>query len=163
MKIYISPSDQSANVGVGDYGTEADRMQELSDLLVPILKKSHTVYGGSNSISLDSRIKASNDKNVDIHVALHSNAGGGTGPETWYYTDSANGKKLAQAIQTELEDLKGSGRGIKASTKYRELNSTNAVAVLVEVAFHDNQNDVTWMLDNWSKIAKAIADGINTY
>jgi len=163
MKIYISPSDQSSNVGVGDYGNEADRMQALSDLLVPILKKSHTVYGGSNSISLDSRIKASNDNNVDIHVALHSNAGGGTGPETWYYTDSANGKKLAKAIQAKLEDLKGDGRGIKASKEYKELNSTNAVAALVEVAFHDNQDDVTWMLNNWKKIAQAIADGINAY
>jgi len=33
MKIYISPSDQKSNVGVGSYGTEADRMQQLSNYL----------------------------------------------------------------------------------------------------------------------------------
>jgi len=164
MKVYLSPSDQTTNVGVGNFGTEAARMQDLSNMVKSKLTSAgHTVYGSTNSISLSDRVAASNNAKVDVHVALHSNAGGGTGPETWYYTNSANGKRLAQAIQTKLEALKGSGRGIKYSTSYYELNNTNAPAVIVEVAFHDNQSDVNWMMANWNNIAQAIADGIKNY
>lgn len=166
MKIYISPSSQTANVGVGNYGTEADRMQALSDILVPLLQASgHTVYGGNNSLTLSQRIAASNSANVDIHVALHSNAGGGSGPETWYYTGSTNGRRLANEILYNLHLIPGAatGRTIKSSTSYAELSQTAAPATIVEVAFHDNQTDVNWMLNNWNRIAAAIRTGINNY
>jgi N-acetylmuramoyl-L-alanine amidase len=163
MKIYVSPSSQTTNVGVGNYGTEAARMQQLSDLLVPKLKaKGYTVYGGTNTLTLSQRISASNANNVDYHVALHSNAGGGTGPETWYYTGSASGQALGASILTKIKAVPGAatGRTNKSSTAYSELNNTTAVAVIVEVAFHDNLTDVNWMLSHWDAIATAIADGI---
>jgi len=166
MKIYVSPSSQTENVGVGNYGTEADRMQELSGLLVPLLEDAgHTVYGGDNSLTLNERIAESNKANVDLHVALHSNAGGGSGPETWYYTNSTNGKRLAQKILAKLKEIPGAskGRTIKSSTSFAELKNTKAVATIVEVAFHDNQNDVDWMLSHWPDIAQAICDGIEEY
>lgn len=166
MKIYVSPSSQTANVGVGTYGTEADRMQALSDLLVPLLEDAgHTVYGGDNSLTLSERIAASNNADVDLHIALHSNAGGGSGPETWYYTTSTNGKSLAQKILTRLKAIPGAstGRTIKPSTSLSELSQTSAVATIVEVAFHDNQTDVDWMLSHWPDIAQAICDGIEDY
>lgn len=164
MKIYISPSSQTANVGVGNYGTEADRMQQLSDLVVPLLEDmGHTVYGGSNSLTLSQRITASNNADVDYHVALHSNAGGGSGPETWYYSTSTSGKALGAAILKRLKAISGAStaRTNKGSTSYAELNNTSAPAVIVEVAFHDNSTDVTWMLNHWDDIAEAIANGID--
>lgn len=166
MKIYVSPSSQSANIGVGTYGKESDRMQALSDLLVPLLEDAgHTVYGGNNSLTLSERIAASNNADVDLHVALHSNAGGGSGPETWYYTSSTNGQSLAQKILTKLKAISGAatGRTIKSSTSLIELSQTSAVATIVEVAFHDNQTDVNWMLAHWSDIAQAICNGIEEY
>lgn len=164
MKIYISPSSQTANVGVGTYGNEADRMQALSDLVVPKLEDmGYTVYGGDNSLSLTSRINASNNYDVDYHVALHSNAGGGTGPQTYYYTSSTTGKSLGAAILKKLKLISGAatGRSNTASSSLVELSTTNAPAVIVEVAFHDNQTDVNWMLSHWDDIAQAIADGID--
>lgn len=167
MKIYISPSNQTENAGVGDYGTEAERMQQLSDIVVPALENmGHTVYGGDNSLSLTQRIQASNKANVDCHVALHSNATpGGTGPEVWYHTNSNTGKRLAQAILDEIVDVSDCppSRGIKSSTGYRELNQTNAPAVIVEVAFHDNLSDVNWIINNMDAIGRAIADGTNAF
>ena len=162
MKIYISPSDQS-NQGVGNYGLEKDRMQQLSNLLVPLLQARHTIYGGMNTLNLNQRIAASNNANVDIHIALHSNGGGGTGPETWHHTNSSNGLRLATVIQSPLQSLRGHGRGVRPSTGYLELNQVNAPAVIVEVSFHDNQSDVNWMLNNWANIAQTIANGVNTY
>lgn len=165
MRIYVSPSDQTGNVGVGNYGTEARRMQELSNLLVPMLRASgHTVFGGSNSLNLTQRVAASNSANVDLHIALHSNAAGGTGPETHYNPGSTNGRRLANEILYNLHNIPGAatGRTVKASSFY-ELSSTTAVACLIEVAFHDNQTDVNWMMSNWNAIANAIRLGVNNY
>lgn len=166
MKVYISPSSQTGNVGVDNYGTEASRMQELSNLVVAKLgDKGITVYGGDNTLTLTQRINASNNTGVDCHVALHSNARGGTGPEVWYYTNSSNGKRLAQSILSEIEGVSNcpKSRGIKASTGYAELNKTSAPAVIVEVAFHDNSSDAAWIINNMDEIAEAIADGIQAY
>lgn len=166
MKVYLSPSSQTANVGVGNYGTEADRMQQLSSKVKSKLEaKGHTVYGSDNSLTLSQRIAASNNAGVACHVALHSNAGGGTGPEVWYYTNSNNGKRLANNIIAEITDVSNCppSRGVKASTGYAELNQTSAPAVIVEVAFHDNANDAAWIIDNMDAIAQAIADGVAAY
>lgn len=166
MKVYLSPSSQTGNVGVGNYGTEADRMQELSDKVKTKLQaKGHTVYGNDNSMTLAERIAASNNADVNVHVALHSNAGGGTGPEVWYYTTSTNGKRLAQCIIDEIVDVPNcpNSRGIKASTGYQELKGTNAPAVIIEVAFHDRLSDANWIINNMNSIAQAIADGIDAY
>ncbi len=166
MKIYLSPSSQTENTGVGNYGTEADRMQKLSNKVKnKLVELGHTVYGSNNSLSLTKRINASNNLNVDCHVALHSNAGGGTGPEVWYHSSSTQGKKLATKIITKIENVDSCppSRGIKATTNLVELNDTKAPAALIEVAFHDNKSDVEWMLNNMGKIANAIANGINAF
>lgn len=166
MKVYLSPSSQTGNIGVGSYGTEAERMQQLSSKVKTKLQAlGHTVYGSDNSLDLTDRIAASNAAGVAVHIGLHSNAGGGTGPEVWYYTTSTNGKRLAQCIIDEIEDVPNCppSRGIKASTAYQELKGTTAPAVIVEVAFHDNAIDANWIVNKMDSIAQAIADGINAY
>ena len=83
----------------------------------------------------------------------------------WYYTTSTDGKRLAQCIIDEIEDVPSCppSRGIKASTGYQELKGTTAPAVIVEVAFHDNTTDANWIVNKMDSIAQAIADGINAY
>jgi hypothetical protein len=34
MRIYIAPSNQEHNIGVGNYGTEEERMNQLADKLI---------------------------------------------------------------------------------------------------------------------------------
>jgi len=167
MKIYVSPSSQTANVGVGDYGTEADRMQELSDSLVPKLKAAgYTVYGGDNSLSLSERVAASNKADVDLHIALHSNASDGTarGATALYYPTSTNGKRIAQLCVDKISAIDGAadGRSLIASTYY-EVSKTSAVATIVEVAFHDNETDANFIINNISEIAAAICDAVKAY
>lgn len=168
MKIYVSPSSQTDNVGAGNYGTEADRMQQLSDYLVPKLKKAgYTVYGGDNSLSLSERVTASNNANVDLHIALHSNAsknGGARGAEALYYKDSTNSKKIAQLAIDKISAIAGAapGRSPVASTFY-EVKNTTAVATIIEVGFHDNEKDAKWIVNNLSNIATAIYNAIKAY
>lgn len=161
-KIYLSPSSQTANIWT-DGTTEAARMQEFSNLVKSGLEaKGHTVYGNDNSLTLDERIAKSNSLSVNAHVALHSNAGGGKGPEVYYYATSTKGKSLASNIESKLKALYGSSRGIKTDS-LKETKETTAVAALIEIAFHDNETDVAWMKNNKQKIADAIVDGIVAY
>ena len=160
MRIYISPSDQTDNVGVGNYGTEAARMQDLANRLgTALANKNHTVLGCKNTISRKERIQESNNLNANFHIALHSNAGGGTGPEIFYYTSSSAGKGLAEKVLQNITAVPGCppSRGVKASSGLEELNSTKAVAILIEVAFHDNEYDAQWIINNMNAIASAIA------
>ena len=55
------------------------------------------------------------------------------------------------------------GRGVLHTSSLYEIIRTNAPAVLLEVAFHDNPEDAEWIINNESQIAQAIVSGINSY
>lgn len=169
MKVYLSPSDQKGNKGVGTYGTEAYRMQQLCDKVkAKLIAKGHTVYGATNDLNLDERIADSNKSGANLHVALHSNAttGSGTarGPEAHYYPNNLKGKRLASCILAEIASVPGCApsRGVKATDLY-ELRSVTATATLLEVAFHDNEEDAKWIVSKMDQIADAIVTGICEY
>lgn len=162
-KIYLSPSLQENNIGKGNYGTEEKRMNQIADVVLELLKQhGFTVYRNSPSMSLQQAVADSNSKNVDIHFAIHSNAGGGRGCEVYYTSD--RGKKLAEAVYPFVEALTPTNdRGIKHTDKLYELNKTKACAVLIEIAFHDNSDDAIFIINNIESIGKAIAKGICKY
>lgn len=89
MKVYLSPSSQTDNVGVDDYKTEAYRMQQLCDKVkAKLIAKGHTIYGAPNNLDLTARIADSNVTEANLHVALYSNATTGFGTakgEAHYY------------------------------------------------------------------------------
>lgn len=162
-KVYISPSTQENNIGVGNYGTEERRMNQIADKVVPLLQyNGFTVYRNSPSMSLQQVVADSNRRNVDAHIAIHSNAGGGRGTEVFYTSD--RGKPLASSLYKYAEPLTPTkDRGIKHTDRLYELNRTKAAAALIEVAFHDNRDDAEFILNNMDAIAEAIARGICDY
>lgn len=168
MKVYLSPSDQTSNKGVGSYGTEAYRMQQLCDKVkAKLIAKGHTVYGATNNLSRDERIADSNKSGANLHVALHSNAATGTarGPEAFYKSGNLKGKRLASCILAEIADISGCApsRGVKETNTLVELNGVTATATLLEVAFHDNEEDAKWIISKMDQIADAIVTGICEY
>ncbi|WPD20167.1 N-acetylmuramoyl-L-alanine amidase [Thermaerobacter composti] len=164
-KVYLSPSVQEHNVGVGDYGTEEQRMQVIGALVETYLRANgFDVRRNRPEMSLKDIIIDSNRYQPDAHVAIHSNAGGGEGTEAWYYPGSEQGRKLAQAVYDEVAPLSpGKDRGLKTSSVFAELRSTVAPAVILEVGFHDNPADAAWIMSQPRQIAKAIARGICRY
>lgn len=169
MKIYLSPSLQENNVGVGAYGTEEKRMNQLADILQPLLiKYGYQVFRNTPTMTLAEAVKDSNNKAPDLHLALHSNAGGGRGCEIYCHKYGGNGEKYARAIYKYLEPLTPSAdRGVKESYKLYngkpmyEPAYTTAPAVLIEVAFHDNATDAEFIINNLQPIATAILNGVN--
>lgn len=164
-KVYVSPSVQEHNVGVGDYGTEAQRMQVIGALVETYLRANgFDVRRNRPEMSLKDIILDSNRYRPDAHVAIHSNAGGGEGTEAWHYPGSEQGRKLAQCVYDEVAPLSpGKDRGLKTSAVFAELRSTIAPAVIIEVGFHDNPADAAWIMSQPREIAKAIARGVCRY
>lgn len=171
-RVYLSPSTQENNRGVGYYSTEEHRMNQITDVCERILRQHGiTVYRNKPEMSLSQVVVDSNIKKPDIHFAIHSNAGGGRGSEVFCHRFGGEGEKLARAIYGVLEPITPSGdRGIKegynrfgSGKPLYELANTYAPAALVEVGFHDNPEDAAWIVNNIEAIGAALARGILNY
>jgi N-acetylmuramoyl-L-alanine amidase len=171
--VYLSGSTQNDNIGVADYGTEALRMQQLADRVKFWIQQGQgdfIVYRNNANMGLAGTVNDSNSKHADVHVALHSNAGGnGKGTESYYYNDSNEGKRLSTLLYNNVAPITSSpDRGIMSdrvlySSGLYELRETVAVAALIEIMFHDNVVDVVDYLSKVEQIAKALAKAIYSY
>ena len=170
-KVYLSPSTQQANLFVVGGITEEQNSNLVTDILEKALRNKYgiTVYRNSPSMNLSQIIADSNVKAPDIHVAIHSNAGGGRGCEVYAYLISGkvtNSQKLAQYIYNEFSIITPSAdRGIKngITANFGEVINTTATAVLVEMAFHDNPDDTAWLIANRQACSTAFEKAICSY
>jgi len=118
-----------------------------------------------------SSIVQSNNSNVDLHVAIHSNAApesaSGTyrGSDTYYAPSSVLGKRFADLVVKNMKKIYPLPDKVRAlpTTTLGEVTKTKAPAVLIEVAYHDNIEDMTWIANNIQEIAKAISISITEY
>lgn len=168
--IYLSPSTQDKNIGVGNYGTEEYRMNLLADALEKKLETSgkYIVYRNNEGMDLSEIIAQSNRIMPDAHIALHSNAANGkaTGPETYISEAGGNSQRLAEDIYAQLLKIyynPSAGRGVKVNNELREIREVNAPSTLIEFAFHDNPEDAKWIIGNTEKISQAIFLGIEDF
>jgi N-acetylmuramoyl-L-alanine amidase len=172
--VYLSPSTQENNKGEGKYGSEEYRMNQIADVTELILKKhALTVYRNKPSMSLSQVVSDSNSKNSDIHFAIHSNAYNKTarGCEVFCYKFGSKGEILAKKVYKNVALLtQTSDRGVKQGYNFYgtgkhmyELAYTKSTASLIEVAFHDNEKDAEWIINNIKPIGIAIAKGILDY
>jgi len=104
-------------------------------------------------------------KQADIFVAIHTNAGGGTGTSC-FWASSRNGVELSNALTQELHDQLG--LKVRRIAKHRYLilrQQCNGRAVLLECLFHDNIKDIKLLLtdEGVNSVGKAVADGIDKY
>ena len=165
-KIYINPSVQYSNMYASNLGNEGQHMNSISKLLVGMLNEyTNLIVYSNNSLpgkSLSESVKESNSLNVDYHLSLHSNAGGGKGSEG-FYTKSSYGftKSILDSLQ---EVLPYSTRGAKyGQDSLYELKRTTASASLIEILFHDDTAQALFIINNQKEIAEAIFNGIVSY
>ena len=159
--IYLSPSTQENNVGAGSYGTEEQRMNEIMDLIENQLRGHYILYRNRPNMTLQQVVADSNAKNPDLHFALHSNAGGGSGAECWICAKGGQAERFANRLYEELSALTpGKDRGVKVSTSLYEVNRTKAPAVILEVEFHDTPEGAAWIVANEKAIAQACVRAI---
>lgn len=169
MKVFINPGhDPRVDSGAvnHNYGTrECDVVREAGEMLADYLTNAGCEVKIMQDDDLDMVCATSNEWGADLFVSLHCNASLGRnarGTETWY--KSFNGQRLANYIQSQIvRSTNTIDRGVKQSDRLWVLRSTDAVAVLVEMAFIDNDDDLEFMNDNLDKIVRAIARGVTDY
>ena len=123
------------------------------------------------SDSLAKICSCANRSNADIFVSIHANAAVSEeahGTETWACRGSNLGGKLAACIQGQIVDaLKTANRGVKIATPGVNglfvLTNTDMPAVLIELAFITNPEDLKVLEERQDELARAIARGITDY
>lgn len=160
--VYLSPSLQEYNQYIIG-GNEEYYMNLIVDAMVPYLQASGIRFSRNNPTdTLANAIAQSNAGNYDLHLALHSNSspehlsGVLQGPDVYYYAYSSEGGRAAQIIANNLMEIypDPSRVAVIPNTTLAELRRTVATAVLVEIAYHDNYEDATWIANNINAIAR---------
>lgn len=175
-KVYLSPSTQKGNIGLGDYGTEEFRMNQVADVTERVLKQHGvTVFRNLPDMTLREAVAYSNTKEPDLHLAIHSNAspdpGTARGAEIYCLHFDTEDEKFARAVYDALEPITpAAGRGVKEGHSHfgpgkplYELANTDSTSALVEVSFHDQPEDARWILANIENIGMVLAKGILAY
>jgi N-acetylmuramoyl-L-alanine amidase len=169
--IVLDPGHGGTNSsGVYDPGACGNGMRE-ADLTLDIVTRTQSklvpydvdVRIGPRADSLAERAAFANNLKADFLCAIHINAGGGTGFESYIY-DNAPGTsgQLQNIIHSEimayLVTLGVANRG-KKSANFAVLRETNMPAVLLENLFIDNTQDANLLKDNdfMDGLANAIA------
>ena len=169
--IYLSPSTQEFNSYVNG-GTEEEWMNLLADKMVPLLDASGIRHARNTpDMTAASSIAASNAGNYDLHLALHSNAAAGNqagkarGSIVFYYPGSADGQRAANLLADGLKTVYPNPNLVRteATTTLGEVARVKAPAVLIELAFHDNVEDATWIKSNLDEIARVLVLALTEY
>ena len=160
MKVFINPGhDINLDSGAVNpvYGTrECDVARDAGKMLARYLETAGCEVRTLQDDDLGLVCAESDSWGADIFVSLHCNAFNtqARGTETLY--KSFNGQRLANDIQSQIiKSINTVDRGVK--------NGTDATAVLVEMAFIDNEEDHAMLTNDLDTIVRAIARGITDY
>lgn len=105
--------------------------------------------------------RIANGSGADLFIAVHFNAGGGTGTEVWHYPGSS-AESYAEGVSSELASALGlRNRGAKSTTGLYVLNRTTMPAILIEVCFVDTEQDAdAWHATSWDALCGAVVRGL---
>lgn len=178
MKILLDPGHgpgRSHNRGfIG--GNEGDNNYHFATKLRQELLKYNNVQVDmtrtniSQNPSINSR--SNQGRGYDLFLSIHSNAGGGTGPEVYDTVSGRNAnRQLASRLTAACSEVLGlRNRGVKHKRRanggdwFGVLYGNQAKsAMLLEMFFHDNRNDVNKFKANENKLAERLASEIAKY
>lgn len=178
MKIFIDPGHNfsGGDTGASGYGLReelvsfaiADKLRGMLTGLGHDVKMSRNserenVGTGSESSSINGRVKKANDWGADIFISIHCDAYDKTahGTGTLVYSKNSEAAKIAKRVQSAIINQIGTvNRGVKERKDLGVLRLTNCPAILVETAFIDNEADA-WLLKTRAEdFAAAICEGL---
>lgn len=169
MKIAVAGGHSKKCPGASKYIDEYTEDRKVVAALIDELKnRGHSVVNCSNekstqSAELAEECRLANNSGAKLFIAIHFNAGGGTGTEVWHYTSSSSAKSYAKKVSSAVASKLGlKNRGAKGSTGLYVLKHTSMTAILVEVCFVDTKKDAdTYKKVGYQAVAAAIADAVS--
>lgn len=144
--VFLSAGHGGSDPGAVAYGLKEKQINlnillACKDELVRHGIKVYTSRTKDENDPVGEEVKEANKSKADVAVSFHTNAGKGDGSESYYYTSSAKGKKLAQLCEKYVKTIGQNSRGIKSGDHLYFIKHTNMPAVLCECAFIDNNKD----------------------
>lgn len=118
---------------------------------------------------LRARCEIAEEENADLLISIHQNSFSDSnvrGGQTFYYTYSVKGKKMASLIQEHLKSAdKDNTREAKANDSYYLLIHTPCICVIVECGFLSNAAEAELLVSDeyQNRLADSITDGIKEY
>ena len=165
-KIYLSPSDQTANKYAYGSTNEAMQCRRIADALEKALKRCGFAVKNNKTDSMQARVRESNNWGADLHVPLHTNAYNGkvSGTRIFTYDNSGKGHKCAKKVFGFLAPVTpGASENISVDAELYEVKYTAAPCVYIESEFHDVAIVAKWIIEHVEDIAEAICKGICAY
>ena len=162
-KIYLSPSNQDGNLYAYGNTNEMEQCNRIANATEKALKRcGFIVKKAPKGQNMHTSIDESNNWGADLHIPIHTNAGGGNGTVVFVHSKSFQNMKLAEPIYNTVQAITPGtiDYGVREYPALAELNSTNAVAVYVEVDFHDDKEIAKWLINNVIEVGEAICKGV---
>ena len=176
-KIFLNPGHcpgiDSGAVNHINGVTEAEICKSIADKVEHYLKNAGcSVYTlQSNNLCGEypahkNIVATANELGADIFISLHCNAFNqqAKGTECLVFAKGSYSEDLANAIQRQIVNaLDTVNRGVKERPDLAVLKHTAMPAVLVEMAFIDNEEDCEKLIHQQDEFAAAIARGVTDY
>ena len=178
MKVFINPGHAP---GIDSGAVNANGTQEAEVALkvgrlvskylenvgiVTVLLQSNSLNGEDEDAANPSICRTANNSGADLFISIHCNAFNRQARGTECCIDGIGGESelLAGCIQQQIVKSLGTvDRGIKTRPKLTVLRCTSMPAVLVEMAFIDNDDDCRLLTEKADEFARAIARGVTDY
>lgn len=165
-KIYLSPSNQSDNAYAFGDTNEMVQCNRIADYAKAALERCGFIVkkapmGQEISVS----VKESNNFGADLHIPIHTNAGGGNGTLVMIYSNDPENVKAGTALYNSVNAITPGTveYGVRVNPSLLELNSTKAIAAYVECEFHDREDLAEFIINNVEVLGEAIAKGVCDY
>ena len=119
MKVYLSPSDQWSNIVAGGEHSEAFHCIKIADYARAYLElNGYEVKIGSSvkENTYKNRVKESNEWGADLHIPIHTNAGGGNGTLVLCYPTRLNNRHVINIYKEVAKLTPTKDKGIQTTT-----------------------------------------------
>ena len=168
-KIYISPSNQTANVYATGNTNEQVQCHKIAKACFDYLKKAGFNVKCTYNMDMYKRVEESNKFKADMHVCIHTNATvkhnvtGGT--QIYLYSLSGERLKAGESVLKQLAPLTigDSAEKLIANPTFYEVKNASGMTIYIEAEFHDTKAGSDFIINNTKQIGEAIAKGICDY
>jgi N-acetylmuramoyl-L-alanine amidase len=166
MRIVVNAGHTKSGTGTGANGylNESKETRKIAYELMKLLADSkHEIIPAVSDRSennLKEAVQIANEKNAELFVSIHLNAGGGQGCEAYTW----RGEQVPQAVKacSYLKKLGFKNRGVKDGSNLYVIKNTKCTAVLIEVCFVDSKTDAElYKKVGVANVAKAIYSALN--
>ncbi len=182
IKIFIDQghNPQGVNAGAEGFGyREQDITYQVGIYLRDILQQDgrfeartsrntpDEVLGTSNATSLAARVNAANSWGADYFISIHCNANENpavNGSEVYVYREGSPAAQLARNVLDAIVARVGTkDNGVRINPSLYVLRRTRMPAILVELAYITNEQDVQKLVNDQYAFAYAIYEGLCRY